>query len=158
MAYPKASRNPARGATIIEVALATVVLFMFALAVIDLARVQIARSRLQYAVSQSTRFAARGQTLADPNEPNKQMSRSDSIVYRVKRLSNLRNLASSDIVLKSTNAAGETFNGAGGAGDLVTLQAAYRVNIVAPFLSAAFEDGQHVFTCAATYRNEEFSQ
>jgi Flp pilus assembly protein TadG len=150
-----ASRNPVRGTTVVEMALATIVFFMLTLAVIDLGRMQFFRSRLQYAVSQSTRFAATGNTMTDPNT-NKAMSRQDSIVAKVKQLSGISNLGTADIVMKATNEAGTTANGPGNGGDLVTLQATYSVPVLAPYLSSAFPNGKYKFTCATTYRNELF--
>jgi Flp pilus assembly protein TadG len=157
MAPSTAKHAHSRGATIVEFSLATVVILMLILAVIDLGRLHFFRSRLQYAVSQGTRFAIVGSTLPDPNKPGKQLSRSDSIIYMVKKLANFKDLKNGDVVIKSVNAAGKTSNGPGNPGDVVSVQATYRVLILAPYLSAAFPNGRFEFTCSTMYRNEEFS-
>jgi hypothetical protein len=153
----KRMRKGMKGATTVEVALASVVVLMLILAIIDLGRLHFSRSRLQYAVTQATRFGSLGQTVADPSSPQKQLSRKDSIIYMVKSLSNLDNLAQSDVVITSISAGGKSAAGPGGPGDIVTVQATYRVPILAPYLSLAFKKRQFEFACATTFRNEEFN-
>jgi hypothetical protein len=84
------------------------------------------------------------------------MSRNDSIVYLVKSLSRLKDIESADISIKALDAAGQVSDGAGAAGDVVTVSATYRVPLVAPYLVGAFANGRYEFTCSTSYRNEEF--
>lgn len=155
--HDKAKNKNCAGTVAVEVALACLVVLMLILAILDFSRMHYSQSRLQYAVSQSTRFATIGNTLEDPSRPGQQMSRQASIVHLIRKLSMLADLQSSDIRITSLNSSGKNVDGPGGAGDVVTVQATYRVPLVTPFLSSAF-GGPYTFTCATSFRNEEFNQ
>ena len=143
------------GTVIVEVALTCIVILMLILGIMDFSRMHFSQSRLQYAVSQSTRFATIGSTLTDSS--GKPMSRQASIVQMIRSLSKLGDLQDSDIKITATNAtSGKTADGPGGPGDIVTVAATYHVPLVAPYLAPAFTGRQFTFTCATSYRNEEF--
>jgi hypothetical protein len=153
----RAARNKdCAGTVVVEVAIACVVVLMFILGIMDFSRMHYTQSRLQYAVSQSTRFAAIGSTLEDPNKPGKQMTREASIVHLIRKLSLLPDLQNSDIKLTSVSSVGKSAQGPGGPGDVVTVQATYHVPLVAPYLAPAFDGGRYTFTVATSFRNEEF--
>ncbi len=144
------------GATIVEVAVAAVVLLMLILAIIDFGRMHFYRSRLQYAVSQAARFATLGQTIEDPENPGRQLTRDDAIAYLVRSLAQLPKLSEADITIRSTDALGRTSEGAGGPGDIVLVEARYTVDLLAPLLAPAFPGGVYQFTVRTRFRNEEF--
>ena len=143
------------GAVLIEVALACIVMLMLVLGIVDFSRMHYSQSRLQYAVSQATRYATIGTALKDAN--GKAMTREASIVALIRSLSRLNNLKDSDIKITSYNAATKkSVNGPGGPGDVVTVEATYHVPLVAPYLAPAFKSGRYTFTCGTSFRNEEF--
>jgi hypothetical protein len=146
-----------RGTVTIEVAFASVLLLALVLGIVDFARMHFCRSRLQYAVSQATRFAVIGNSLPNPGNPSQQLSRGDSIVHLIRNLSGLPNIQSSDVSISSINANGQSAAGPGGPGDVVTVLATYRVPLVAPYLASAFENNEYEFQCVTSFRNEEFS-
>ncbi len=149
-------RNREHGAVLIETALASVVFAMLLFAIFDFGRMFYFQSRLQHAVSQSTRFATTGNTLEDPNNPGTQMSRVDSIVIMIKQLSGIEGFAADDIQINTVAPDGTLIAGAGAPGDIVTVSATWRIPIVAPFLGAMFPGGLYQFTATTTFRNEEF--
>lgn len=152
----KAATKQQKGSVVVETALASVVFFMLVVGILDFGRMQYLRSNLQHAVSQSTRFATLGSTLEDPNSPGNKLSREESIRYMIQKLASLPDLQSSDIKIGAISTDGTVTPGAGGPGDVITVQATYRVSLVAPYLYLAFPDGQYMFTCSTSFRNEEF--
>ncbi len=149
-------RNREHGAVLVETALSSVVFAMLLFAIFDFGRMFYFQSRLQHAVSQSTRFATTGNTLEDPNNPGTQMSRVDSIKAMIKQLSGIQGFGANDIQINTVMPDGTLVAGAGSPGDVVTVSATWRIPVVAPFLSAMFPGGEYQFTATTTFRNEEF--
>ena len=154
MLKPKSTQH---GGAVIETALAITVFFAMIIGVIDFGRVQFYRSNLQHAVSQSTRFAAVGATIEDPNATGLQMTREASIAHMVRKISGFDDIDSSDISIMSVRGAESPKVGAGGAGDVVTVSVTYRVMLIAPFINLAFPGGLYEFSCSTSFRNEEFA-
>ena len=150
-------RAAERGATLVEVALASIVFLMLIVGILDYGKIHYMRSRLQHAVSQSARFAVVGRTLDDPDKPGEKLSRDASIAYLIKKISGLNGLADKDIDIRAVDRTGRSAKGAGGAGDIVTVQATYRVKVLAPYLAPLFENRQYEFTSSTTFKNEEFT-
>jgi len=145
-----------RGTVAMEVAIATVILLAFVLGIVDFGRMHFCRSRLQYAVSQATRFAVVGSALPNPADPRQKLSRTESIIHLIRSLSGLPNLKTKDVKISSLDSSGKAAEGAGGPGDVVTVRAVYHVPLVAPFLAAAFDNHEYQFQVATSFRNEEF--
>jgi len=145
-----------RGAVSIEIAVSSVVLFASLLSVFDFGRMYFYQSRLKYAVSQATRFATIGNVIEDPNNPGSDLSRADSIVVMIRELSGFVDMADGDISVVSLAGDGSQVPGAGGPGDVVSVTATYRIAVVAPYLSALFDEGSYEFSATTTFRNEEF--
>ncbi len=152
----KRSNKSNRGSVLVETALASVVFSMLLFSIFDFGRMFYFQSRIQHAVSQSTRFATTGNVLEDPDVAGTSMSREDSIVHMIKVLSGVSDFGVDDIQIGAITATGAELVGAGGPGDVVTVRATYRVPIIAPFLTAMFPGGQYEFTCTTSFRNEEF--
>lgn len=145
------------GGAVIEAALAITVFFAMVVGVVDFGRVQFVRSNLQHAVSQSTRFAAIGSSLEDPNAPGTQLAREASIVHLIREISGFGDIDASDVKIAALTPAGAELVGAGGPGDVVTVAATYRVTLLALFINFAFAGGLYEFNCRTSFRNEEFS-
>lgn len=150
----KAKRE--RGAVAVETSFAAVLLVLLITATMDFANMHHKRSALQYAVSQAARFAVTGNTIVDPNNPAKRLTRDASIYHLVKELSHIDDLRSNDIVVYVVGSNGSLTAGSGSAGDVIMVQASYRVPVVTPGLAKLFPNGSYSFTCAARFRNEEF--
>jgi Flp pilus assembly protein TadG len=153
----KAIEKRERGAVSVETAFAAVVLVGLITATMDFANMHYKRSALQHAVSQATRFAVTGKTVADPNDASKQLSREASIYQLVKQLSKIEDFGSRDLAVYVVNSDGTLTAGPGGPGDVIMVRATYRVGLVTPGLSKLFPNGQYSFTCSTRFRNEEFS-
>ena len=150
------TRTSQHGGAVLETALAITVFFAMVIGVLDIGRIQFYRSNLQHAVSQSTRFAAVGATLEDPDAQGLQMTREASIAHMIREISGLRDIDASDISIVVVTGADAARGGAGGAGDVVTVTATYRVLLLAPFITLAFPGGVYEFSCTTSFRNEEF--
>ncbi len=145
-----------KGSTVVEVALASVVLIVLIAGLIDFGRVGYTRSRLKYAVSQAARFATTGNTMDDPSNPGQKLSRHDSVITLIRSLSGLSDPARLTVSMQAVTPDGRTIPGAGGPGDVVTVRATYRLQLVAPYLTAMFPGGEFDISAATTFRNEEF--
>ena len=139
-----------------EMALATTLFMMLVLAIFDFGRMHHMRSTLQHAVSQSTRFATTGNTVEDPDNPGLRLSRRDSIVHMIRKISGLTDLADEDIEISTVDASGNILSGPGGPGDVVLVRVTYGVDVITPGLATVFPGGRWEFTCTTRFRNEEF--
>lgn len=147
-----------RGSVRLETLLAAVVLLMSLIATIDLARINYFRSNLQHAVSQATRFAATGETLEDPNEPGSRLSRQESIVYLVRRISAASDLTAANVDVVWIDAHGQPRRDARRAGKVVTVLATYDVPLLSPFLRPLFDGGRFRLRCASSFRDDRVHQ
>ena len=145
------------GAVIVEVALAVIVLITFISATFDFAHMHYARSSLQHAVSQATRFAITGSAIKDPNDGTKKLSREASILHLVEKISGISDFEKDDVKIYVVQPNGSLVAGAGGPGDVVMVRATYRIDIITPGLASLFPQGQYAFTCSTRFRNEEFT-
>jgi hypothetical protein len=146
-----------RGAVTVETAFASVFLVLLLTAITDFANMHYTRSTLQHAVSQATRFAVTGNTVVDPNDSSKRLSREASILHLVRKISGLTSFDEGDIEIYVVGADGGLTPGPGGPGDVIMVRASYRVDIVTPGLATLFPNGEYSFTCSTRFRNEEFT-
>jgi Flp pilus assembly protein TadG len=147
-------RNTQRGSLVVETALVGSIFIMMILGVMDFGRIYYCRSTLKYAVSQGARFATTGGTLEDAN--NEVLSREDSIIYLIRQLAGFSDLVPEDIDVTATTSGGTTVAGAGGPGDVVTVRASYRVEVISPYLYPLFDEGTYEFEALTSFRNEEY--
>ena len=146
-----------RGAVIVEVALASVVLLLLIGAIFDFAHMHYARSSLQHAVSQATRYAITGASVADPQNKGKKLSREASILHLVQEISGISDFEKDDIKIYVVTSNGSLVAGPGGPGDVVMVRATYRIGLITPGLAKLFPEGEYTFTCSTRFRNEEFT-
>jgi hypothetical protein len=142
---------------LVEAALALPIMVMLVLSLIDFARIQQTRSRLQNAVTQATRFAVTGSRLVDADNPGLHLSREASIAALVRRLSGIAEIDTSEIEILTVKSDGRTVSGAGGPGEVVLVRVSHDVSVITPGLSLAFPGGRYRFTCSSRFRNEEFA-
>lgn len=144
-----------RGVISVEMAISGVMFFAALLAVLDFGRMYFFQSRLTYAVSQATRFATMGDTLERPTGPGASVSRAQSISRMIRELSGFDDLGDDDIDIVHIGPGAVTVAGAGGPGDVVTVTASYRIDIMAPHVAALFDGGVFRISAATTARNEQ---
>jgi hypothetical protein len=130
---------------------------MLVLAVIDFARIQHTRARVQNAVSQATRFAITGNRLADGDNPGVLLSREASIARLVRQISRIDEIDPREIEILTIEPDGSTTTGAGGPGDVVLVRVSHGVDLLTPGLANLFPNRRYLFTCTSRFRNEEFS-
>jgi Flp pilus assembly protein TadG len=147
-----------RGAVSVDLAVSSLMFLVALVAVFDFGRMYYYQSRLTYAVTQSARIASADNIIDDAVDSAANLSRADSIVLTIKQLSGFDGLSEADIDVISLGAGGATIAGAGGPGDVVTVTATYRVDVIAPYLSALFDDGAYEFSATTTFRNEELPE
>lgn len=141
---------------IVEAGLAIPVIVVLVLGVLDFARVHHTRSRLQNAVSQATRFAITGNKLGDADNPGLYLTREDSILRLVKKISGFSDINAGSVEIFTVNPDGSMRQGAGGPGDVVLVTVSYHVEVFTPGLALVFPGSTYRFSCTARFRNEEF--
>ena len=149
-------RNRQRGAVVLEMGIVGAVFIMLILGIMDFSRIYYCQSTLKYAVSQGARFATTGSALADENE--ELLTREESIVYMIRELAGFSDLSDDDIEITAVTTGGQAVAGPGGPGDVVTVRANYRVDVLSPYLFHFFTEGQYAFEAVTTFRNEEFPE
>lgn len=149
-------RDRCRGSVLVEAGLALPIIIILVLAVLDFARVHHTRSRLQNAVSQATRYAITGNKLSDEDNPGLYLTREDSILKLVKKISGLHDLDTGAVEILTVRPDGTTSVGAGKPGDVVLVTVSYHVDVFTPGLAVLFPGSSYRFSCTARFRNEEF--
>lgn len=133
------------------------VLMFFIMATFDFAHMHYARSSLQHAVSQATRYAITGSTVADPNDKTKKLSREASIKYLVEKISGITDFSKEDIKIYVVQPNGTLVAGTGLPGEVIMVRASYRIPLITPGVAKLFPEGEYAFSCSTRFRNEEFS-
>ena len=141
----------------IETAIAAFVVLTVMVCAIEVGRLNYYRIALKNAVSQAARYATTGQRMPDPNNPGQTLSREDSIVATIQKLSVGIPVTSAQVTMTATDDSGNVVNGGGEAGDVVTISVTYNVNVVAPVFRNFFTNHQYTFTASTTFLNEEFT-
>jgi Flp pilus assembly protein TadG len=149
-------RNHQHGALVLEMGIVGAIFIMLILGVMDFSRIYYCQSTLKYAVSQGARFATTGGALEDENE--ELLTREESIVLMIRELAGFSDFADDDIYITAVTSGGATVVGPGGPGDVVTVRAEYRVDVLSPYLYHFFTDGRYTFEAVTTFRNEEFPE
>ena len=149
-------RNHQRGALLLEMGIVGAMFIMLILGIMDFSRIYYCQSTLKYAVSQGARFATTGGALE--NESDELLTREESIVYMIRELAGFSDLSDADIDITATTSGGQTVAGPGGPGDVVTVRAAYGVDVLSPYLFHFFSGGRYTFEAVTTFRNEEFPE
>jgi hypothetical protein len=137
-------------------ALVSSIVMMLMSGVFDLANYFQTRSRIQFAVSQSARFAVTGNQVDDPNDPGSLLSREDSIIHMLQKVSGI-GFDSSQVTILTVEPDGSLTPGVGGPGDIVLVRVSYDLRVVTPGLNKIFDTGWAPIRCSTRYRNEEFT-
>jgi Flp pilus assembly protein TadG len=139
------------GQTMVEFAIVAPLFFFLVFAVLDFGRMFFLQMNVQQAVEEAGRFASTGNHLPDPNNPQQNLSRVNSIIAEAQR-SALVPISSVQI---SSLAGG--VGSAGGPGDTVTISFTTNLQLMTPIIARLFPNGSYTFTSSATFKNEPFS-
>jgi Flp pilus assembly protein TadG len=151
-----------KGVTTVEMALVLPVFFFVIFATIDFGWYFYVKHTIQSATREGTRLALVGVQLKDPNDPNKYLTREDSIIKTIKDLASLAvdtnalQISIYPVGPDYTTPIGSNTTNAGVGGDYMQVQVKYTYNFLTPFISDLFTGGKSVIQANSLYRNELF--
>src|SRR5262249_24601301 len=143
------------GVNMIEAAIITPLLLLLTFSVVDFASIFYVYLTLENGVSQATRFAITGQTLADPSNPATQLHRLNSPKLAMRRATPTLTIPDGAFAF-SHMAPGATSwtGGVGGPGDVEKVTINYTWNVMTPLLRPFFTNGRITFTVDSAMKNE----
>jgi Flp pilus assembly protein TadG len=136
----------------VEFALVVPFFFLLVCTLMDFGRLFFVQMSAEEAVQEAGRFASTGNTMANPADPNQQLTRIQSITQVVE---NSAFLDPSSTNVQVSSLAGGVGN-AGGPNDTVTVSLTTNLPLMTPMVAAFFPNGIYTFTSSATFRNEPF--
>jgi hypothetical protein len=143
---PERARDGRRsGQALVEFVMASAVLMLLALGIVEFSRHYYARMTVRHHVGEAARLAATGRHLTDP-ETGEEMTRAESVVYFIESRA-----GSAPVVLESVEL--DPADG-GQPGDIVSIRALYRFRFMASPLVRSFAPATALFTVAAVVKNE----
>jgi hypothetical protein len=142
-------RGCRRGQALVEFALATAVLMLIVVGIVEFSRHYYVRLSARHAVAEAARFAITGQTIEDPDSGT-MMTRAQSIVHVIMRTAGTLPLEVEEIVLDPPDG--------GGPSDLVQIRASYRFYFATSPMVRSFAPASVGFTVATTVKNEPVFQ
>jgi len=147
--------NDARGTSLVEAALMTPLLLLLTLSIVDFSVLFYTYLALENGVSQATRFAVTGNVLNDPNNPNNQLSRVDSIKLAMRNATPSLTIADAAFTFDHMAPGGNAWAGGTGApGDLEKLSITYPWTFYNPMLWPFFNGGQITLKVDSAMKNE----
>jgi Flp pilus assembly protein TadG len=152
LAIPRRKPQSWRGQGILEFSLVAMLFFLLAFAVVDFSWLMFSQMNMQDAVREAGRFAATGNHLPNPNNPNNLLSRDASIIQVLTQAANGTHVNS---VIISSVAGG--VGSAGGPGDTVTITANCALPLMTTMIGSYFGTSNTFnFTVSSSFRNEPF--
>ena len=133
----------------IEFAFVLPLLFLLVFGAFEFARVFYIQLTLQSAVREASRYTITGNSL--PDGQGGTLPRMESIMQMISTTAPGLGVSPSNI-----NISGPSGGGAGGPGELVTIQIDYEIELLTPLISVLFPDGRHQFSIRMIARNEPF--
>jgi Flp pilus assembly protein TadG len=140
-----------RGQAMLEYAIVAPIFFFLICGVMDFSRMFFAQMTLQDAVLEAGRYASTGNHLADPNNPQNNLSRVASIDAIAQQYSFCFDF--SNIQVSSVNGGAGS---AGGPGDTVTVSLTTNLKLMTPMIGRLFPNGAYTFTSTVSFKNEPF--
>jgi TadE-like protein len=143
-----------KGQTMAEFAIVAPIFFFLLFGVLDYGRAFFVQMNLQQAVQDAARFASTGSHLPDPNNPNQNLSRVQSIIATVQSEAvGVPGVDPQNLQISSVPGGN---NNAGGPGDIVTISLTTNLPLMTPMIGLLFPGGDYTFTSSATFKNEPF--
>jgi len=148
-----------RGVNMVEAAIITPFLLLLTFAIVDFSTMFYVQLTLESAVSQATRFAVTGRTMADPDNPGGTLSRAGSIIAAMRQAAPTLTIPDSAFSFSNMPPGGTTWRGGvGGPGDIERVTVNYRWNFFTPTIGAFFADGGLNLRVESMMKNESLFQ
>ncbi|HST10260.1 MAG TPA: TadE family protein [Terriglobales bacterium] len=151
-AAARAVRNR-RGSAMIEFALVALIFLGLMFAVFDLGRLFFVQFAIHSAVREASRFTVTGNSLPDPDNPGKFLSRIDSIVAKLQHAAPGLGVRGTHVSIIGPAGPGDP----GGPGDLVTIRVDYDIELLTPVFRPLFPNALHRYSVSLVSQNEPFS-
>ena len=133
-------RSNDSGQALVEVAISLSIFLLLAMGTIDFAFLFNHKLTLQNAVRQAGRYAITGNCTTTPAGCNRYNSILTTLENASAGLLTVNNVGS-DVTISCINQGGGCPNGAGGPGDVVTIQVTYPYNFITPLISPFLRTG-----------------
>jgi Flp pilus assembly protein TadG len=141
----------------IEAAIVTPLLLLLTFSVVDFSSLFYVYLSLENGVSQATRFAVTGGTMADPGNPTAQLNRMESIKLATRQATPTITLDDSAFSFSHMSPpAGAWSAGVGGPNDIEKVTVDYDWNLMTPLIRPFFPGGKIHFTVASSMKNESY--
>jgi Flp pilus assembly protein TadG len=145
------------GQSLVEFALTCLLFLFLVFAIFDFGHLFFVEMDVQNAIQEAARYGSTGNHLPDPKNPGQNLSRVTSIIDTLQNNAIGVQIPTSNITVSSTNLAGVTTSGSGGAPrDLLTVTATVNMPLITPFIAQMFPNGQYTFKASITIMNEQF--
>jgi TadE-like protein len=139
------------GNSAIEFALVAPLFFLMLFAVADFSRLLFAQMILQEALRDAGRYATTGNHLPDPNNPNQNLTRVQSIIHVAQN-----HAGGFDVSALNVSSAAGGNGSAGGPGDIVTLTLNKSLPLMTPVIGRFFPNQTFTFKVSVSFKNESF--
>lgn len=134
------------GQTLVEFAFIVPMILMLALGTVEMARHYYVRLTMQHAVAEAARFAVTGRIIADTT--GTPLTRAQSITQIIGRRAATLSVDLDGITIDPPDG--------GGPGDIVTVNADFGFNFIAPWLRGLVPNGALDFSASTALKNEPF--
>ena len=141
-----------RGQSLVEFALVVPLFLLLVFALLDFGHLFLVQAAVQSAVRDAARFASTGNHVPDPNNPQQNLSRVNSII-QVAQQETAGIIALNNVQVSSQ---GGGTGSAGGPGDMVTVSVTANASLMTPVIARLFPSGSYNFTVSTTFKNEPF--
>jgi Flp pilus assembly protein TadG len=145
--------SDAKGANIIEAAIMTPLLLLLTFAIVDFSSMFYAYLALEHGVSQATRLAITGRTIATPS--GSAQDRQSSIKQRMREATPTLTIPDAAFSFSYMAPGSSTWQGGlGGPGDVGRVTVTYNWSFMTPLIRPFFSGGQMTLRVTSTMKNE----
>ncbi len=143
------------GANLVEAAVITPLLLLLTFSIIDFGSLFYCYLALENGVSQATRFAVTGNTMADPNNPSQQLDRAGSIMAAMRNATPTLTIPDSAFAFAHMSPGSSTWTaGTGQPNDIDKVTVTYTWAILTPLLRPFFAGGQITLRVQSAMKDE----
>ena len=144
-----------RGTNLVEAAFVLPLLLLVTFAIADFGGLFYAYLALENGVSQATRMAVTGQQLNDPNQPNVQLSRMDSIKLAMRKATPSLTIPDNAFTFSHLPQGSNVWvAGTGGPNEIEKVQINYTWQLMTPLIATLFPGGELRLTVSSSMKNE----
>jgi hypothetical protein len=143
------------GTNLVETALVMPLILLLTFTIIDFAAVAFVFLTLEHGVSQATRYSITGNQLDDPDNPDEQLSREESVKSMMRSSTPTLTLEDDAFTFRHMPDGEDDWSaGIGGPGDLAKVTVQYSWPILTPLVRPFFDGGQIALTVESAMKNE----